>query len=63
MTDLDPYTPTRWLNYAGDVRGHVPAAMGPNSLGEVLYPVEVSYDSETDRSRVGLSKIAPGDLS
>lgn len=55
----DPTDPTCWLNYKGDVRGNVPQVMGPDQNGELLYPVVVEYDTETNRSRVGLSRIVP----
>lgn len=51
--------PVRWLNYPGDrtaIDHDTP--LGPNLLGELLWPVEATYDV-TDRTRVGLSYIAP----
>lgn len=34
-------------------------AFGPNTLRELLHPVTAIYDPETDRTRVGLSYLAP----
>lgn len=49
-----------FLNYKGD-RSNMqhPQAMGPNTLGEVLYTVSAEYDPETDRTRVGLTWVKP----
>lgn len=55
--------PVRWLTYPGDhrqivpLRGHIP--LGPNELGELLYPVAAEYDEAAHKTRVGLSFIAP----
>lgn len=48
------------LNYKGDVRGSIGRVMGPMhapSLPEPQYltVVEETYDSETDRTRLGLT--------
>jgi hypothetical protein len=51
----------RWLAFTGDwtcIDGGRP--LGPSLLGELLWPVEATYDAATDRTRVGLSYIAPG---
>lgn len=53
--------PVRWLNYPGDrTRIDHGTPLGPNTLGEWLWPVEAAYDPVTDRTRVGLSYIPPG---
>lgn len=51
----------RHLHYRGFIAldGGVPPVMGPNLLGELLYPVEATYDPGTGRTTVGLSYIAP----
>ena len=58
----DTRKPTSFLNYKGDVRGilrDTNLRLGPNVLGEWLYPVTAEYDAETNRTRVGVSLIAP----
>ena len=58
----DARKPTSFLNYTGDRRGILndPATrLGPNTLGEWLYPVTAEYDAEKNRTRVGLSLVAP----
>jgi hypothetical protein len=47
------------LNYPGNLRIDPDRALGPNQMGERLYPVEASYDPDADKTRVGLSYIAP----
>ncbi len=51
-----------WLNYArkGDVDPTRP--MGPNTMNEMLWPVEV-IDKKKGGMRVGFSYIAPEDKS
>jgi hypothetical protein len=58
MSDRKPVT---HLNYRGDLTAtfDTDIAYGPNTLGELLYPVTVEYDAEVDQTRVGFSFIAP----
>lgn len=57
MTDRKPVT---FLNYNGDQRHILDGPpLGPNTMGELLYPVTAEYDAVTDRTRVGLSYVAP----
>lgn len=51
----------RWANYRGNVTGSIrfDQPMGPNTLGERMWPVEAVYDPESGKSRVGFSYIAP----
>jgi hypothetical protein len=51
--------PVAWLNYSGRVEINPLVPMGPNTLGEWLWPVAAEYDAKKDRTRVGLSHIAP----
>jgi hypothetical protein len=51
--------PVRWLNYRGRVEIDQTSPMGPTTMGEYLWPVVAEYDAETDRTRVGLSYVAP----
>ena len=53
--------PVTWLNYSGRVQINPLAPMGPNAIGELLWPVLAEYDAKTDRTRVGLSYVAPGE--
>lgn len=54
----DPRGAVAYLNYAKPVTGISPfAPMGPNTLGEHVWPVELSEDGK----RVGFSFIAPGE--
>jgi hypothetical protein len=59
MSDIVSREPVQWLNYSGRVEIDPATPMGPNTIGEWLWPVVVEYDAETDRSRVGLSYVAP----
>lgn len=52
--------PSTWLNYRGKVEINPLVPMGPNTIGELLWPVVAEYDASTDRTRVGLSYVAPG---
>lgn len=48
------------LNYNGELKDIDPRRpLGPNTLGEWLWPVETEYDPQTNRTRLGLSFIAP----
>lgn len=55
----DTRQPTNWLTYPGRVSPDPAIALGPNLLGEHLWPVSAEYDEKTDTTRVGLSFIAP----
>lgn len=59
--DLDQRLPACHLNYKGNVAAAAMErhAMGPNTLGELLYPVEATYDEATNTTTVGLSYIGP----
>lgn len=64
--DIDQRQPVCYLNYDRNVVAAIEdmialgtAAFGPSTMGEALYPVEAEFDSETGRTRVGLSYIAP----
>ena len=60
LVDGDTRRPTAALTYHGDQRGIDPRwSLGPNTLGEWLWPVTADYDPATDRTRVGLSYIRP----
>lgn len=63
---MSEYTETRkpvaTLHYPGDVTpvdGTMP--FGPNTLGEMLWPVTAEYDPETNTTTVGLSHLSPLD--
>lgn len=49
------------LTYRGDRTGLVldPKRLGPNAYGEHLYPVTGRYDPATNKTRIGLTPIAP----
>ena len=53
------------MNYPGDVRPGIlkqiesGAPMGPNYLGEQMWPVEAEYDAEKNVTRVGFTLIPP----
>lgn len=53
--------PVCFLNYPGDVSETIlkEGPKGPSTMNELLYPVTAEYDPETDKTRVGLSYIAP----
>ena len=63
--DVAQRRPVTWLNYPGDVTGGVVelidhrVPMGPDTIGEWLWPVSASYDVATDRTRVGFSYLPP----
>lgn len=57
----DGRAPVAWGNYPGRVAFTPLRPVGPNTLGEYLWPVEVQYDAETNRSRVGHSFVEPRD--
>lgn len=52
--------PVAFLNYNGDQR-HIlnGPPLGPNTIGELLYPVTAEYDDTSNKTRIGLSYIAP----
>ena len=52
-------TAVRFASYRGRVEIDPTCPMGPNTLGEALWPVEATYDAESDRTRVGFSFLAP----
>ena len=59
----DERRPTGFANYRGDHRQILDrgdTAMGPNLMGELLWPVTADYDPETNRTRVGFSLLPPG---
>jgi len=52
---------TGYANYNGDVRPglDMKRAMGPNYMGELMWPVTASYDPETNKTKVGFSLMPP----
>lgn len=56
---------TTWANYPGDVTAAVAelidneTPMGPNTIGEWLWPVSASFDPALKRTRVGFSYLMP----
>jgi hypothetical protein len=63
MPDQKQREPVTWLNYNGRVSINPGRPMGPNTLGEYLWPVTAQYDEATDRTCVGLSHIAPSEIT
>lgn len=63
MPDIAAREPVRWLNYAGPVAVDFQRPLGPNTMGEYLWPVTAHRDPEKNQTRVGLSYIAPPSLS
>lgn len=60
----DVRKPTRWLNYRGDQRQILDdGPKGPNTYGELLYPVTADYNQGTNRTRVGFTLFAPERVS
>jgi len=59
MAQVQQREPVRWLNYHDDVDVDFASPMGPNTMGERLWPVTSSYDPKTNVTRVGLSYVAP----
>jgi hypothetical protein len=61
----DERTATGWANYPGDVLAGITAdidsgkPMGPNYMGESMWPVEANYDEATNVTRVGFSLLGP----
>lgn len=56
----DTRKPVRFLNYKARLkRSDLPEAMGPDLFGQLLYPVTIRWDGKKQRTRVGLSYIAP----
>ena len=56
-------TAQKWLNYNADVTEMVGQVVGPNTFGEYLTCVEVTYDPSSGTSRsgfvYGIYKVAP----
>lgn len=54
-------TPQSYLNYPGDVTAglYVGQPMGPTTYGAVMYVVDWEYDADRNRTRVGMSAVAP----
>lgn len=50
---LDLPAPTRWLNYPGDLSDRSGFIVGPDTFGGLWRAVEVTYDPEADKTRVG----------
>jgi len=63
FTTPDDRRPTGWANYSGNVVPFVAARhlepMGPNYMGELMWPVEAVFDRGSGRTRVGFSLQAP----
>ena len=60
MTDIAAREPVQFANYRGRLTNILTdGPKGPNTLGELLYPVTADYDPETNKTRVGFSYIAP----
>lgn len=58
MARMDERRAVRWATYRGDCRGILTEGpKGPNTIGELLYPVTAEFDGE--KTRVGFSYIAP----
>lgn len=63
--DIERRRPVTWLNYPGDVTAGIvellerSIPMGPNTIGEWLWPVSAAFDVETNRTRVGFSYVQP----
>lgn len=53
------------INYPGNVTAGIARDIatgipyGPNYMGELMWPVDATYDPDTDRTRVGLTFLAP----
>lgn len=58
----DTRTATCWLNYPSIVVPDPYKPLGPNLLGELLWPIEVTHGTDGS-SRVGFSLIAPPDTN
>jgi hypothetical protein len=63
----DERQPTGWATYSGKAypalcrhltEGH---PMGPNYMGELMWPVQVVYDPDEDTTRAGFSLMPPTD--
>lgn len=60
----DTRQPVQFATYNGDVRTILTeGGKGPNTIGEMLYPVTAEYDSVADKTRVGFSYIAPPEVA
>lgn len=57
----DGRAPVVFLAYPGDLRDtfHPLRPLGPNAIGERLWPIAAEYDADADQTRVGLSYITP----
>ena len=45
----------RFANYNGDCRDVIGQRVGPNVFGEPMTAVEATYDSDTNKTRVGFA--------
>lgn len=56
---------TGHANYPGNVTEAIAADVesgrpfGPNYMGELMWPVDATYDTATNTTRVGFSLVAP----
>lgn len=51
-----------YANYPGDARGILrEGPKGPNTTGELMWPVSAAYDPETSKTRVGFSVVPPAE--
>src|SRR5690242_15161163 len=63
----DERKPTGWATYSGSAHASLitrlmdDRPMGPNYMGEWMWPVEVIYDPDSDTTRVGFSLMPPPD--
>lgn len=55
--------PIGFANYPGQCSVDFTRAMGPNYMGELMWPVSASYDPELNQTRVGFSLIPPAEVS
>lgn len=52
--------PVCFMNYPGDTRGILTEGpKGPDTIGQMLYPVTAEHDEQNNTTRVGFSYIAP----
>jgi hypothetical protein len=57
---VDERKPVQWATYPGDATPILAEGpKGPNTLGELLWPVEATYDAEAAQTRVGFSYQSP----
>ncbi len=55
--------PIGFANYPGKCSVDFTRAMGPNYMGELMWPVTAEYDAETNTTRVGFSLIPPSEVN